>query len=213
MSTVRPSLEARLDSWTVTHPHAPVLRQMLRIPMVLWRLGLGPVIARIDVRRGHLVVLTTTGRSSGVPRHVPVVVHEFDGRSYLWCPYGGRSQWYRNVLADPIVTVQGQRGARTMRAVAVDVVEAIDFIAELRRFDETFLRSYLAAEDIPDTSEDMVSNARRLHIRRLEPTPEDGPTALEPDLVRLWTGLAMVSAIGMLLRFRRPRRPNRAARS
>src|SRR6476659_338057 len=107
---------------------------------------LGPVMTRLEVRRGHLAMLTATGRSSGLPRHTPVTAHSVDGRTYLWCPYGRRAQWYRNITDHPVVTVQSRGGARAMRAVGVDDVdEAAQAVAELRRFDEAFLRSYLGA--------------------------------------------------------------------
>jgi deazaflavin-dependent oxidoreductase (nitroreductase family) len=202
----RDRLEERLDAWTVRHPNAPVLRVPLRLPIVLWRLGLGPLVARFGVRRGYLVVLTVTGRSSGVPRHTPVVPHVVGGQTYVWCPYGGRSQWYRNVIADPVVTVQSRRGTQVMRAVGIeDVDEANEVVSELRRFDAAFLRSYLAAEGIADTPEDIARNKQRLHIRRLEPVQEEGPPVLEADLVWLW--LVPVALAAWIVRRRRRRSP------
>ena len=187
----RPSLGQRFDNWSVRHPESSVLRPLFRLPTVLWRLGLGPVMTRLEVRRGHLVMLTATGRSSGLPRHTPVTAHSVDGRTYLWCPYGRRAQWYRNITENPVVTVQSRGGARAMRAVGVDDVdEAAEVIASLRRFDETFLRSYLGAEGFADTPDDIARNARRLDIRRLEHTREEGPPALEADLAWLWLAAA-----------------------
>lgn len=187
----RRSLAQRFDNWTVRHPESSVLRPLFRLPIVLWRLGLGPVMTRLEVRRGHLVMLTATGRSSGLPRHTPVTAHSVDGRTYLWCPYGRRAQWYRNISENPVVTVQSRGGARAMRAVGVDDVdEAAQVVAELRRFDEAFLRSYLGAEGFADTPDDIVQNARRLHIRRLEHTEDEGPPALEADLAWVWLAAA-----------------------
>lgn len=183
----RHSAEERFDAYAIRHPHEPVIRALLRAPIVLWRLGLGSQVGRLGVRHGHLVLLTVTGRSSGLPRHTPVTEHVIDGRRYLWCPYGGRSQWYRNLMANPIVTVQSHRGVQTMRAVGVkDLGEASEVIANLRTFDETFLRSYLDAEGIADTPEDIARHSQRLHIQRLEPTTEAGPPPLEADLAWLW---------------------------
>ena len=198
VDTDRRPLEERLDDWNIRHPHTPGLRELLRLPIILWRLGLGPLLGRIGVRGGHLVLLTVTGRSSGLPRHTPVRAHVFGGPTYVWCPYGGRSQWYRNLRANPVVTVQSRRGTQVMRAVDLEGVdEAIEIVSELRRFDATYLRSYLAAEGIADTPEDIAGNRQRLHIRRLEPTQEEGPPALEADLVWLWFVPVAVAALSV----------------
>ena len=50
-------------------------------------------------------ILTTTGRSSGLPRRIIIGPHRIDGRQYYWDPYGDRAHWYRNLVADPVVTV------------------------------------------------------------------------------------------------------------
>lgn len=199
----RRSLARRFDDWTVRRPNTPVLHALLRLPIVLWRLGLGPLITHVEVRRGHLVMLTVTGRSSGLPRHTPVTAHALDGRTYLWCPYGARSQWYRNLKANPVVRVQSRRGSQVMRAVGIDDAdEAAAVVAELRHFDETFLRSYLNAEGIADTSDGIARNARRLHLRRLEPIQQDGPTALEAHLAWLWFVPVAVAAFAVVRRCR-----------
>ncbi len=197
-------LDGLFDRWVIRHPHAPVLRTMLRLPMAFWRLGLGRLIARIGIRRSHLVLLTVTGRATGLPRHTPVAAHDLDGRTYLWCPYGGRSQWFRNLIVNPVVTVQSGRGTQAMRAVALDDVdEAIAVMTELHSFDATWLRTYLDAEGIADTPEDIARNNQRLHIRRLEPTPEAGLPALEADLVWLWLVPVAVAAVSVMRERRR----------
>ena len=201
---VQRSLGERLDTWTVLHPHVPALRQALALPTLAWRLGLGPALSRIGNANSHLVMLTVTGRKSGRPRHVPVAVHERRGEAYLWCPYGGRAQWYRNILADPVVTVQSGDGTHTMRAEAIDDVDhVIELVADLRDFDETFLRSYLASEGIEDTPEAIAANAHRVHVRRLAPTTETGPPPLAADLKWAWLVPTAVIAAGVVLRTRR----------
>ncbi|MCT2236992.1 nitroreductase family deazaflavin-dependent oxidoreductase, partial [Dietzia cinnamea] len=64
-------------------------------------------------------LLTTTGRKSGEPRTVPLL-HIPDGdRVLLVASQGGlpsHPQWYRNILADPSVTVQVGRRVRSMTA-------------------------------------------------------------------------------------------------
>ncbi len=203
----RATLAERFDTWTVLHPHVPALRFGLALPALAWRLGLGPTVSRIrTVAEGsHLVMLTVTGRTSGLPRHLPVALHEFRGEEYLWCPYGSRAQWFRNVVANPVVTLQSDSGTEVKRAVAVeDLDDLMAIVADLRDFDETLLRSYLSSETIKDTPQDLAANAHRLHVRRLEPTSRPGPPPLEADLRWVWIlPPAVVAAV--LLGRRRPR--------
>ncbi len=211
----RRALGERFDRWTVLHPHVPALRQALALPTLAWRLGLGPAVSRLRLADADtpLVMLTVTGRTTGEARHLPVVLHEHQGGSYLWCPYGGRAQWYRNVVANPVVTVQSSAGTRAMRADAVDDVDRLmELVADLRQFDETFLRSYLASEGIEDTPESLAANAHRLHLRRLTPTTEPGPPPLEADLTWVWLVPLAVIVAGVVLRTRRVRRASHLRR-
>jgi deazaflavin-dependent oxidoreductase (nitroreductase family) len=197
MGAGRRPLGEQIDMSCMRHPDAPVWRGMLRIPVVLWRLGLGPLVGRV------LVLLTVTGRSTGLPRHVPIHPHLVGGRTYVWCPYGGRAQWYRNMSANPVVTLQSRRGTQVMRAVSlVNDDEAIEVVSDLRRFDASWLRLYLDAQGIADTPQDIARNWQRLHIRRLESTPEEGPPALTADLAWLWLVPVAVAALSVRRRCR-----------
>lgn len=64
-------------------------------------------------------LLTTTGRKSGEPRTVPLLHLPEGDRVLLVASQGGlpsHPQWYRNILADPHVTVQVGRRTREMTA-------------------------------------------------------------------------------------------------
>lgn len=89
-------------------------RAVLRAPIALYRMGLGGLL-------GHrLVLLTHTGRKSGLRRRVVLeVVGRGDepGSYVIASGYGARSQWYRNILATP--AVRYQVGARSFAGTAV----------------------------------------------------------------------------------------------
>ena len=54
---------------------------------------------------GYFLTLTTTGRRSGLPRRTPLNYALLDGRIYVLCGFGVHADWYRNLTADPRVTV------------------------------------------------------------------------------------------------------------
>ena len=66
----------------------------------------------------YILLLTTTGRKSGLPRHTPLE-YEYDrenDRYRIAAGWGGNTDWYRNLLANPQVTIQV--GNRKFSAIA-----------------------------------------------------------------------------------------------
>ena len=69
-------------------------------PQLLYALGFGPVYGRL------VLLLTTTGRVSGLERVTPLQYEEIDGAIYVASARGVKADWYRNIVVDPHVTVQ-----------------------------------------------------------------------------------------------------------
>jgi len=79
-----------------------------------------------------VLLLTTTGRKSGLPRVTPLQFEEIDGDYYIASARGQAADWFKNIQANPNVHVQIQE--REFDAVAepvTDPVRIADFI-ELR---------------------------------------------------------------------------------
>lgn len=99
------------------------LRRLLwRFPIRLHQVGLGPVLGR------RFMLVTHTGRVSGTPRQVVIEVVQRDERGYVAASgFGRRSDWYRNVTANPRVTVQtgGRRFPATAQPIGTDEGAAI----------------------------------------------------------------------------------------
>jgi deazaflavin-dependent oxidoreductase (nitroreductase family) len=89
-----------------------------------YRRGFGPT--RV------VLLLTTAGRKSGLPRVTPLQFEEIDGRFYIASARGQQADWFKNILANPCVRVQVHRRQFTARAQPVtDPARIADFI-ELR---------------------------------------------------------------------------------
>ena len=54
---------------------------------------------------GWQLLLTTTGRKSGLPRSTPLGYLVADGAAWVLAGYGSTTLWYRNLVADPAVEV------------------------------------------------------------------------------------------------------------
>src|ERR1700682_4695661 len=60
-----------------------------------------------------VVDITTTGRKSGEPRRLEIVLHNIDGRLYIsGQPSRTRRSWLANLEANPKFTLHVKRGAR-----------------------------------------------------------------------------------------------------
>lgn len=100
-------------------PRTRLQRTLARGPIWLYRFGLGGLLGR------RLVLLQHIGRTSGRPRQVVLEVvgwHAPSGGYVVAAGYGARSQWFRNILAQPQVGFQV--GWRHHRGVAEPLTPA-----------------------------------------------------------------------------------------
>jgi deazaflavin-dependent oxidoreductase (nitroreductase family) len=75
-----------------------------RFMLLMWRLGLGSYGNRPELG-GSIMVLTHTGRKSGLKRRTPLNYALLEGEVYCTAGFGAGADWYRNILADPQVEV------------------------------------------------------------------------------------------------------------
>lgn len=80
-----------------------------------------PLFRLLPMPRGF-VLLTVTGRRSGKPRRRPVRAIRRDDTLYAVAILGERSDWLRNVRANP--EVSAKIGSRTRHGVAREVTDA-----------------------------------------------------------------------------------------
>lgn len=93
-----------------------LLRLGFKVPRYLYR---GPLAELLRTR--CVLLLTTTGRKSGLPRTTGVSFMPMDDHYVVFSGFGVRSNWYRNLRANPEVIVQV--GRRRWRATAQPVLD------------------------------------------------------------------------------------------
>jgi deazaflavin-dependent oxidoreductase (nitroreductase family) len=97
-------------------PPAGLTRLLFRIPIHLYRLGLGWLFG------SRLLLLNHTGRVSGKPRQTVLEVAERDGDTYVVASgWGPGAAWYRNILRNPDVSIQV--GTRTIPVTATPLTK------------------------------------------------------------------------------------------
>jgi len=90
---------------------------------LLYALGLGPFIGEI------VLLLTTTGRKTGKRRITALQYEEIDGVYYLGSARGAKADWFRNILANPLVEVRVKNRHFTGRAEPVtDPTRMVNFL-------------------------------------------------------------------------------------
>ena len=191
----------------MAEPLRPEVEQKLRqgfrylnhFMVFMWRLGLGRLMSRREFT-GQIMVLTHTGRKSGLRRRTPVNYALVDGEVYCTAGFGAQADWYRNIMANPQVELWLPEG--WWAGVAEDVSADPQRLVLLRQvLVASGFASYAAGIDpfkISDAELNRVSEKYRLvRIRRTIPcTGTDGPG----DLAWIWPAMAT------LLLFRRRRR-------
>lgn len=116
------------------YPTGP-LRELLKLPQLVFRLGLGNIL-----HFTHIMILTTRGRKTGLPRHAAIEYRRHGSKYYVVSAWGTRPHWFQNLLADPLVTVQ--QGARTFAAQATVVRDQGEALRVLHLFRRTSPQYY-----------------------------------------------------------------------
>lgn len=92
----------RIAQWLPTRPNR-ALKLGLRLPVYLYRLGLGRLL-------GHrFLLLTHRGRKSGLIRRTMLEVILYDAsasESVVLSAWGKKADWYRNIEASPALEVE-----------------------------------------------------------------------------------------------------------
>jgi deazaflavin-dependent oxidoreductase (nitroreductase family) len=114
----------------VDTPPRGVLRLGLRLPIGLYRAHLGWLLG------DRFLMLTHTGRKSGLPRRTVIEVVQHDKTTdtyYVASGWGEKSDWYRNIRKNPSVTIHV--GARAFQTTAefISKEKALDLLQAYAR--------------------------------------------------------------------------------
>ena len=181
-----------LPSQTLPYPDHPILKWSFRLPILLFRLGLSPIVGQL------FMILTTTGRKSGVPRLHAIEFHAFAGRKYVFSAWGDRADWYRNLQVDPRVTVQTADGVEFMRARRV--TGDADLAQAFRAFENNaILKSWVKALGVELTLDEFLAHRDQLFLVTFDPTDDPTPPPMPIDLKWVWLPVAVLAAVAVVL--------------
>jgi deazaflavin-dependent oxidoreductase (nitroreductase family) len=152
---------------------------------------------------GCQLLLTTTGRASHLPRHTPLGYLVADGAAWVMAGYGPGTLWYRNLVADPHVTVL-LPARPPFRAAADEVLDP----AIRARIIPALVRSMWLPGATIGCDPRTASDARILELTAWVPLvrlrPEEGGLEAGPDdpggLGWVWRQAVVVIASAVVLR-------------
>ena len=107
-------------------PPAGLSRLAFRAPIWLYERGLGWIFGR------RLLLLNHIGRVTGQQRHVVLEVVEYDpadGSYVVASGWGTTAAWYRNLVAQPQVSIQVGRSTIPVTAVVLETENGADIFA------------------------------------------------------------------------------------
>jgi deazaflavin-dependent oxidoreductase (nitroreductase family) len=99
------------------------MKNIQKIHRVLYAIGLGPIVGRI------ILLLTTTGRKSGMKRVTPLQYEQIGSDYYLGSARGVKSDWVRNIQSNPQVEIRvGAKQFQGLAEVVTDPARFADFL-------------------------------------------------------------------------------------
>ncbi len=174
-------------------------RWLLRLPLLLYRLGLGA-----PLNAAHIMILGTVGRLSDQPRYTAIEYRRHGSKLYVISAWGRQPHWYKNLVATPDVLVQqGRRAFSASAEVVTNSGEALRVVRLFRRrapfvYDPLIAR--LSDQDQVD-ERTLPEAAQAITIVRFDPKPGD---PLVPPLLadRAWilpTALALTLIAALVI--------------
>ena len=142
----------------------PILRLLKYPPRLAYALGLGTWVGCL------VLLLTTTGRKSGLPRVTPLQYEEINGDIYIGSARGTQADWFRNIQANPQVEVRVK--SRRLRGIAEpinDPQQIADFLEVRLVRHPRMLGGMLRAEGLPGkpTREQLAAYAQNLAMVKI----------------------------------------------
>jgi deazaflavin-dependent oxidoreductase (nitroreductase family) len=128
--------------------------------------GLGSIAGRT------VLLLTTVGRRSGLPRITPLLYDEIDGIIYVGSVRGARADWYQNLLANPNVEIRlGSEHIKGCAEPISDPIKVADFLEKRLKLHPILAATVMRVEGLGTTPsrEQLEAYAERRTLVAIRP--------------------------------------------
>jgi deazaflavin-dependent oxidoreductase (nitroreductase family) len=138
-------------------------------PITAYKLGLGPLIGRV------VLLLTTTGRKTGLARVTPLQYELIDGIYHIGAVFGVKTDWVRNIQADPNVKVRVKnQHFEATATVHTNPEEMADFIEYRMKKRPQMIGMIMKMDGFTanPTREELLKYCQGLALVKITPDPE-----------------------------------------
>jgi len=143
--------------------------RLFNLPRRLVRFGFGQKVGP------PLLILTTNGRRSGLPRETPLQYELIDGVYYAGSMRGDRADWYRNILSDPHVLLRvGDKQFPALAETIENSEQVMDFLKYRLQRSPRMISAIMRADGFQGDMNDAAAlrrYAQGLTIVYLRPAP------------------------------------------
>jgi len=189
----------------IPYPDNALVKKLYRLPILLYRLGLGFLIGK------YILILSTTGRKTGKIHRTPVEYYQCEGRIFVMSGFGERPDWYKNLQANPQagLNIKGQRlcvkARKPQKAAEWDGVFAFLKASPVSHFSEP-----ARVNELYDLG--IRGAIKKWPVMTFDPINESCPAPLEADLAWAWPLILLSGALLILKKWlyhrKRPRQIN-----
>lgn len=187
---------------SMTYPRrGTVNRLFFKTPLFWWRMGLGPLLSHPMLAGNMMLLLTTWGRSSKLPRHTMLSCVQCGDNVYVCSGWGASTDWYKNTMANANVTVQRGNRVYSARARRVQDKEEFSKIADhmFQSGGDSHFKDWLTSLDIDYDVNDLIKKRDRVYYVALDTGGDEAPPPMSVDLRWIWVALVFASIGGWTL--------------
>lgn len=176
----------------IPYPHNKIIKQLYRFTILLYRLGLGKLIGQ------YILIISTYGRKTGKVHRTPVEFHRHQGRIFVISGFGDQPDWYRNLQADPHVTLNTDRGIINALARKPQGQHEWNAVLDYLR---TSPITNLSQQDLINRLDDpaVLKQIQQWPVITFDPANEEDPPPLTADLVWAWPLILLTAALNILI--------------
>jgi deazaflavin-dependent oxidoreductase (nitroreductase family) len=173
------SQEQFLFPQLLPYPENCLVKKLYQTPTLLYRLGLGKLFGN------YVLILSTLGRKTQKTHRTPLEYFLHEGRYYIISGFGEQTDWYKNISASPLVTLQN--GYERICAEARPPQTDDEWEAVYLYLTRSPIGRLLMVDHFEDFQEaDIMDAIQQLPVLTFDPTDKPCPPALEADLVWAW---------------------------
>jgi deazaflavin-dependent oxidoreductase (nitroreductase family) len=176
----------------IPYPKNEIIKKIYRIPILVFRLGLSKIFSK------YIIILSTYGRKTGNVHHTPVEYFHHRGQFYVMSGFGTKPDWFKNILADPHITLQMNQ--KILHALARKPETESEWDAVVAYLKSSPMAKLIENDSINTLDKPEVRHAiKTWPVLTFDPTEETCPTPLETDLLWCWPLILLGTALAIFI--------------